>query len=125
MTYTVCQILVNVHKRVLKESDDLIEMALNKSQNGIKGFEPHRIIMEATVNTGFSLTVGYSMKQGTPKLCETVIELEHVLSELISFSNHKLIFILIPRCLRKLIPLKYWPREYSYQIRHTVSPIPI
>ena len=29
----------------------------------MKGFEPHPIVMEATVNTGFALTVGYSMNR--------------------------------------------------------------
>lgn len=87
-------------------------MVLKKSQNGMEGFEPHPIIMEATVNTGFALTVGYSMKQGTQELHGTVAELQTVLNELVSLCNHKLIFVLIPRCIRKYIPLKYWPREY-------------
>ena len=61
------------------------------------------------------MTVGYSMRQGTFELYEHVVELEHVLNELISFSNHKLILILIPPCIRKFIPLKYWPRKYAPQ----------
>ena len=70
--------------------------------------------MEAAVNTGFAFTVGYSMKQGTPQLHDTVIELDNAIGQLLSFSNYKLIFILLPAFIRKFIPLKYWPGEYPY-----------
>jgi len=43
---------IQIHTRVLKEADDLIELALKKSQNGLKGFEPQVIAMQATTNTG-------------------------------------------------------------------------
>merc|ERR1719348_141614 len=95
--------------RVLKESDDLVEIALKKSENGLKGFEPHSMVMEATVNTGFAFTVGYSMKQGTPQLHDTVVELDNAIGQILNVSNYKLIFILLPRSIRKFIPLKYWP----------------
>ena len=42
---------IQIHTRVLKEADDLIELALKKSQNGLKGFEPQVIAMQATTNT--------------------------------------------------------------------------
>ena len=77
----------------------------------MKGFEPHSTVMEATVNTGFAFTVGYSMKQGTPQLHDTVIELDNAIGQLLNFSNYKLIFIMLPGFIRKFIPLKYWPGE--------------
>ena len=70
--------------------------------------------MEATVNTGFAFTVGYSMKQGTPQLHDTVVELDNAIGQILNVSNYKLIFILLPRSIRKFIPLKYWPCEYPY-----------
>ena len=77
----------------MKESDDLVEMVLKKSQNGMEGFEPHPIIMEATVNTGFALTVGYSMKQGTQELHGTVAELQTVLNELVSLCTFYMLML--------------------------------
>ena len=129
---------------MLKEADDLVEIALKKSENGARGFEPQVVAMEAATNTGqvsevlssgvfeyfifiyffyfrkkiphlkqvYELTVGYSFKQGSPELRKAVLDLENALTEIISDDNHKLIFILIPRFLRKYIPLKYWPCEF-------------
>ena len=37
---------------MLKEADDLVEIALEKSCNGMKGFEPQVIAMQAATNTG-------------------------------------------------------------------------
>ena len=98
----------------MKESDDLIEIVLKKSQNGLKGFDPHSIVMEATANTGFAFTVGYSMKQGTQQLHDTVVELDNAIGQLLNLSNYKLIFTMLPQYIRKFIPLKYWPSEYQY-----------
>ena len=70
--------------------------------------------MEATANTGFVFTVGYSMKQGTQQLHDTVVELDNAIGQLLNLSNYKLIFIMLPQYIRKFIPLKYWPSEYQY-----------
>ena len=70
--------------------------------------------MEATANTGFAFTVGYSMKQGTQQLHDTVVELDNAIGQLLNLSNYKLIFIMLPQYIRKFIPLKYWPSEYQY-----------
>ena len=61
---------------------------------------------------GYALTVGYSFKQGSPELAQAVRDIENALRETVSSDNYKLLFILIPRFLRKYIPLKYWPREF-------------
>ena len=37
---------------MLKEADDLVEIALKKSENGARGFEPQVVAMEAATNTG-------------------------------------------------------------------------
>ena len=74
------------------------------------------MVMEATVNTGFAFTVGYSMKQGTPQLHDTVIELDNAIGQLLNVSNYKLMFIMLPGFIRKFIPLKYWPGEYPYDV---------
>ena len=36
---------------MLKEADDLVEIALEKSCNGMEGFEPQVIAMQAATNT--------------------------------------------------------------------------
>ena len=72
---------------------------MKKSQNGLKGFDPHSIVMEATANTGFAFTVGYSMKQGTQQLHDTVVELDDAIGQLLNLSNYKLIFIILPQCI--------------------------
>ena len=40
--------------------------------------------MEATANTGFAFTVGYSMKQGTQQLHDTVVELDNAIGQLLN-----------------------------------------
>ena len=70
--------------------------------------------MEATANTEFALTVGFSMKQGTRQLHDTVVELDNAMGQLLNLSNYKLMFIMLPQYIRKFIPLKYWPGEYPY-----------
>ena len=72
--------------------------------------------MEAATNVGYALIAGYSLRQGTPQLRNAVIELMTCVKELISSDNHKLIFMLIPRKLRQFIPLRYWPRKYSFEL---------
>ena len=54
------------------------------------------------------------MKQGTSQLHDTVVELDNAIGQLLNVSNYKFIFILLPRSIRKFIPLKYWPCEYPY-----------
>ena len=69
--------------------------------------------MILNLKKGYGLVVGYSFKQGSPELRKAVLDVENALTELISGDNHKLIFILIPRFLRKYIPLKYWPSKLT------------
>ena len=56
-----------------------------------------------------AMAVGFSLKQGTKEIRKVADDFQLCLSELLGPHNHKLIFMLIPRPLRQLIPLKYWP----------------
>ena len=131
-------------ERVIKESEDLVEEALKQCGNGTKSIDPQVLAMDAATNTGkgpllrvnigpctlgidflylcsncsvsgFTLAVGYSFKQGTKECRQAAEWIQNCLSELVGPHNHKLIFMLIPRCIRKFIPLKYWPCKFKHR----------
>ena len=79
--------------------------------------------MDAATNTGYTLACGYSFEQGSAELRQASLWIQQTLFQLVSPFSHKLIFILIPRCIRRWIPLRYWPGKITleYQEVHQVT----
>ena len=58
---------------------------------------------------GYTLACGYSFEHGTAEIRQASKWIDEALFQVVSPFSHKLIFMLIPRFIRKWIPLRYWP----------------
>jgi len=96
--------------RVRAEAQALVDVALDEGERGTVPVDPKRITMEAATNTGFVTATGFKFKQGTEELREAAAWVDRNLYEIVAPYNYKLIFILIPKWIRKWIPLRFWPK---------------
>ena len=105
------QMSVNL-ERIKRETESLVDEVLK--QRG--AFSPKDITLDAATNTGYTLACGFSFEHGTDEIRRASKWIEESLFQLVSPHSHKLIFMLLPRIIRKWIPLRYWPGEPHYVV---------